>query len=78
MQDIDRVWGREVAIGKELYIQAWIYDWKWTVTQTGFSITHIIHDKVDVQLLGRRLRTFKPRTPISVQVRGIIHKVQVY
>ena len=68
MLELNREWGEGSVAGKEIYIQAWLFDWKWEETLSGFSITQVIHDQVDVKLLGRRLRTFKPRTPTSLQV----------
>ena len=66
MEEIRKTFG-EVQ-GKDLHFKAWVHDWEFLETQNGTSSTEVIHDGIEVKLIGRRLRTFKPRAPFTVYV----------
>ena len=70
MSDIREEFG-DVA-GKDLYVEGWIHDFYWLETQNGTSVTHVVRDGLDVHILGRRIQTFKPRTPFNVYVSLLI------
>ena len=66
MSEISKVWGD--VMGMELHFKGWIYDWMFLDTQNGTSVTNVLKDGVSLKFLGRRLRTFKPNTPVTVFV----------
>lgn len=67
MAEIKDVWGDDLA-GKELHFKAWMHDWYHLNTQNGTSVTKILRDGVKLRFLGKKLRTFKPNTPVTIYV----------
>jgi hypothetical protein len=66
MGELRDVWG-DLA-GTELHFKGWIFDWYHQNTQNGTSVTKILDDGVKLKFLGRKLRTFKPQTPVTLYV----------
>ena len=64
--EIKQVFGE--VTGKGLWVKAWFYDWILTETQNSTSVTRVIPDQVLVKIIGRAVRTFKPRAPFDIQV----------
>ena len=68
--EIKQVFGE--VTGKGLWVKAWFYDWILTETQNSTSVTKVIPDQVLVKIIGRAVRTFKPRAPLDIQVSIIL------
>lgn len=68
MQEISEIWGD--VTGMELHFKGWIYDWYFLDTQSGTAVTKVLSDGVRLKFLGRKLRTFKPNTPVTIYVSG--------
>ena len=68
--EIKQVFGE--VTGKGLWVKAWFYDWILTETQNSTSVTKVIPDQVLVKIIGRAVRTFKPRAPFDIQVSIIL------
>ncbi|ELT94762.1 hypothetical protein CAPTEDRAFT_205314 [Capitella teleta] len=64
MEEIKETWG-DVA-NTELHFKGWIKDWYFLDTQNGTAVTKVLKDGVRLTYLGRRLRTFKPNTPVTI------------
>lgn len=67
MTEIKEMWGDDLG-GKELHFKGWISDWYFLNTQNGTSVTKILKDGVKLRILGKKLRTFKPGTPVTIYV----------
>ena len=68
--EIKQVFGK--VTGKGLWVKAWFYDWILTETQNSTSVTKVIPDQVLVKIIGRAVRTFKPRASFDIQVSIIL------
>ena len=68
--EIKQVFGE--VTGKGLWVKAWFYDWILTETQNSTSVTKVILDQVIVKIIGRAVRTFKPRAPFDIQASIIL------
>ena len=60
------VWGS--VSGMTLWVKAWIYDWYFDNTQNGTATCRVIQDGVNITVLGRLVRTFKPQVPFTIYV----------
>ena len=70
MKEIKDKWGD--VTGKKLLFKGWIHDWMFDNIQNGTSLTNVLPDGIEVKFLGKRLRTFKPKTPATVFVSGFV------
>ena len=61
--------------GKDLYFKAWFYDTFWLETQNATSVTQVVKDGIQIKVLGKKFRTFKPRVPFTIYVstRQVLH-----
>ncbi|ELU16655.1 hypothetical protein CAPTEDRAFT_200949, partial [Capitella teleta] len=65
MKEIEELIGESVA-GKELYVEAYAYDWFLVQGATGWAMTVVHSNVVDLELLGDTSRTFKPNQTMDV------------
>ena len=68
--EIEKVFGP--VTGKGLWVKTWFYDWILTETQNSTSLTRVMSDQVEVKIIGRAVRTFKPRAPFTIHVSNTI------
>ncbi len=66
LEEIREVFGD--VVGRGLWLKAWFYDWILTETQNATAVTRVLPDSVHVRVIGRHVRTFKPRAPFDVHV----------
>ncbi|ELU06775.1 hypothetical protein CAPTEDRAFT_193982 [Capitella teleta] len=66
MREMKDLWGD--LGGKELHFKGWIYDWYHLNIQNGTSVTKVLRDGVTLRFLGKKIRTFKPHSPITVYI----------
>lgn len=68
--EISEVWGD--TTGKDLLFLGSLTDFYYLETLTGTGVSHVIKDGIQLKVLGRIVRTFKPGVPFNVQVSGTI------
>jgi hypothetical protein len=54
--------------GYDLYFLGTLYDFYYLESLTGTGVTHVIKDGIQLKILGRTVRTFKPGVPFNIQV----------
>ena len=54
--------------GYDLYFLGTLYDFYYLESLTGTGVTHVIKDGIQLKILGRNVRTFKPGVPFNIQV----------
>ena len=69
MEEIRETFGD--VTDKELHFKVWFFDWEWVETQNGTGRTKVVREGVQVKVVGRHLRTFKPGFPFTVYVSSI-------
>ena len=67
MHEIEELIGGSAA-GKELYVEAYAYDSFLVQGATGWAVTVVHSNVVDLELLGDSSRTFKPNQTMDVYV----------
>jgi len=67
LAEIRELWGDPA--GKDLYFLGTMTDYYYLETLTGTAVTHVIRDGIQLKVLGREIRTFKPGVPFNIQVR---------
>ena len=69
MEELKKALGpRKTIAGRELHVEAELYDWFLVQSSTGSAITVVYGTEVDVVLLGDQFRTFKPNKTMDVYV----------
>ncbi len=76
MQELEDRFGE--LTGKELHLRGWIHDWYWDETQEGSAVVEIVQDGVNVKVVGRKIRTFKPEVPFMIYVSTVIQFLKLY
>jgi len=66
MEEIRDMWGEPA--GKDLYFIASMTDYYYLETLTSTAITHVYQDGMNMKVLGKNIRTFKPGVPFNIQV----------
>ena len=69
MDEIRGMWGDPV--GNDIYYLGSLSDYYYLETLTGTAVTHVYKDGIQLKVLGRSIRTFKPGVPFYVQVNFI-------
>ena len=67
MEEIRELIGGSPA-GRELYVEAYAYDWFLVQGATGWAISVVHSNNVEVKLLGDSARTFKPNQTMDIYV----------
>lgn len=55
--------------GVELHFNASVYDWFFRMTRVGYASTVLYKSGVKLQWVGDKVRTFKPDSVLTVQVK---------
>ena len=58
----------QTLVGKELYIEAEVFDWFWLQKDTGSRMAVIYSNEVILEPMGDPIRTFKPEIPFTIYV----------
>jgi len=66
MTEITDMWGDPT--GKDLFFLGSLSDFYYLETLTGTGVSHVIKDGIQLKVLGRLVRTFKPGVPFNFQV----------
>jgi hypothetical protein len=66
MNEIKTTWND--LSDKELHFTASVKDWYHFNQQNATTVTKIIPDGIRLKLIGKKLRAFKPLSPITIQV----------
>jgi len=69
MAEIRELWGDPA--GKDLYFLGTMTDYYYLETLTGTAVTHIVKDGIQLKVLGKIVRTFKPGVPFNIQVSNV-------
>jgi hypothetical protein len=71
MEEMQTALGSGSLAGKELYVEAYAYDWFLVQGASGWAITVVHENAVHLELLGDSARTFKPNQTMDVYVCAI-------
>jgi hypothetical protein len=66
MDEIRLMWGDPA--GNDLYFIGSVTDYYYLETLTGTGLSHVVKDGIQLKVLGRTVRTFKPGVPFNIQV----------
>ena len=66
MSEIRDMWGEPA--GKDLLFIGSVSEYYFLETLSGTGLSHVIKDGIQLKVLGRLVRTFKPGVPFNIQV----------